>query len=293
MSSNKLLNNEFMLNNYYYKLICKLNKEEDYKLNEFIHKEVSFLEKIHFFNIKNIKNLIEDNNQEIEKHFDKFLFISGKNSKVIDEFEKKITKPIYRIDFNYSKENKLFFSNLKNIEKKVDLFLKESNNKDNILLIFNDLITFLNYYDFQLVENFFKLIKHKLDENNLILLFLLNKDFNFMKESQQIKFNRIISILIEFSYFNIMNLLSHPIRRIIIKLLIKKSSLNYNEIFYNISFVKPSSLDYHINILLKENIISKKGKLYNLTQRGLYFSKIINLLDTLSLIDPGSPIKIL
>jgi len=286
--------NKFLLSdNNYYKLISKLNEDENHNLNKLIYKETSFLEKIYFSYMKDIKNLIEQNIQEIEKHFDTILFISSKNSKIIDKFEKITIKPVYRIDFDYFKENDVYFSNLKNVEKKVDLILKKNHKQNNILLVFSELIKFLDYYDFQSIENFFHSIKYKLNKTKFTLVFLIYENLNSMKESQQIKFNKIMSSLIEFPYSNIIDLLSHPIRRIIIKLLMQKSSLNYNEIFYNIPLVRSSNLAYHIKILLKENIISKNGRLYSLTQRGLYICNLINLLETLSLVDPGSSIKIM
>ena len=119
--------NKFLLSdNNYYKLISKLNEDENHNLNKLIYKETSFLEKIYFSYMKDIKNLIEQNIQEIEKHFDTILFISSKNSKIIDKFEKITIKPVYRIDFDYFKENDVYFSNLKNVEKKVDLILKKN-----------------------------------------------------------------------------------------------------------------------------------------------------------------------
>ncbi|MHA1310844.1 MAG: hypothetical protein ACTSQO_07910 [Candidatus Helarchaeota archaeon] len=292
MCANKFLLSDSSDNNYC-KLISKLNEDKNYELSKMIYKETNFLEKIYFSYIKDIKNLIAHNIQEIEKYFDKFLFISSKDSKIIDKFEKITVKPLYKINFDCFKENDLYFSNLKNIEKKVDLILKENHKKNNILLVFSELTKFFDYYDFQLIENFFNSIKYKLYKNKFTMFFLIYENSNSMKESQQIKFNKIISSLIEFPYSNIMDLLSHTIRRNIIKLLMKKSSLNYNEIFHNIPLVRSSNLAYHINILLKENILSKNGRLYSLTQRGLYFCNLINLLDTLSLVDPGSSIKII
>ena len=66
-----------------------------------------------------------------------------------------------------------------------------------------------------------------------------------------------------------------------------------DRLFKELSITRTSNLAYHIKLLLEENIIVKKGEIYALSFRGLYFVELINIFEELGLADPESSIKII
>ncbi|BAI80846.1 two-component response regulator [Deferribacter desulfuricans SSM1] len=75
---------------------------------------------------------------------------------------------------------------------------------------------------------------------------------------------------------DILYCLSNNIRRNIVQLLIKEKRMKFMEIVRNLDFEDHTKLNFHLKILLKNNLIVKNDGYYLMTEYGLKVFKCIN-----------------
>ena len=216
-----------------------------------------------------------------------FLVISNENpEEIISNYNLTQAIPLwldYKEDENTISPTKLYM-----IKLKIEEFVK-SNEAGTIIC--KGIEELLKIHEWDNFKQFLIYLQSDVLSSNYSLLLLVESDY-FMDISYQSLFRDALSILINPVFHNIIELLSHPLRKGIITLLKSEDNLNFNKIVKKLNVDRSSILAFHINKLVQGSILKKEENLYGLTSRGKYISELIFLLEKLGFSDPHSQVKI-
>ena len=215
-----------------------------------------------------------------------FLVISDKDpSKLIKKYRISQGKPLWLSP--EENENAVSPTKLYMIKSHIEDFVKLNEKGTIILKGIEELIKIHNWDD---LKRFFIYLQSEIISSNFSLILLLETEYS--KNSYKALLHDAFSILINPVFYNIIELLAHPLRKNIISLLKVEESLNFNKIVKKLNVSSSSILAFHLNKLVKGNILSKEENLYKLSSRGIYIAELIFLLEKLGFSDPQSRVKL-
>jgi len=224
----------------------------------------------------------------IEEFEGPFLIISEQDPKIISQ-KLKISDFTSILLDNAEENSSITPIFLYSLKTKIKEFF-EQNKKGTI--IFNGIEGLLKTYNWEDLKKFIAYLLSEIITLKYSLIILIGQDCNFLDSTQERNLNNSLSLFINPIFNKIINLLSHPLRKNIITLLKSENRLNFNKIAKKLEVDRSSVLAFHINKLMKENIIKKDENLYYLSEIGLYFVEIITQLENLGFSYPDSQIKL-
>ncbi len=216
-----------------------------------------------------------------------FLVISCENpDEIISKFNLTQVIPLW-LDYKEG-ENTISPTKLHMITLKIEEFVKTNEMGTIICKGIEELLKIHKWDDF---KRFLIYLQSQVISSNFSLLILVKSDY-FVDISYQALFRDALSILINPVFNNLIELLSHPLRKGIITLLKSENNLNFNKIVKKLNVESSSILAFHVNKLVQESILKKEENLYGLSSRGNYLAELIFLLEKLGFSDPQSQVKI-
>jgi len=229
------------------------------------------------------------NRDQINEFKRPFLLISDTEPSILIKKLNLKKTTSYRLEFE-EKTGSIIPSKLYSLKTIVEKFIKD--NKSGTI-IFKGIEKLLKTHNWENVKKFLSYLQEEIISSNYTLI-LLFKDFeNISDNSIKSLLNGTRSILINPIFYEILEVISHPIRKSIIKLLYIEKEMNFNKIFKQVKIEKSSLLAFHIKKLVKDSVITKNENLYTLTPRGQFISKLIDLVEEMGFSDPHSNVKIM
>lgn len=160
-------------------------------------------------------------------------------------------------------------------------------------IIFKGIEKLLESHEWPTVKKFFTYLQSNVLLLEISFVLLIQDQEDLLKGSIQPLLEDTRSILINPIFYEILDVISHPIRKSIIAILEEDKKLNFNKIFKKLNVEKSSLVAFHIKKLVKDEVIIKEENLYSLSSRGKFISKLIKLLEQMGFSDPHSNVKIM
>ena len=148
-------------------------------------------------------------------------------------------------------------------------------------------------HEWEKIKNFIKYLQSEIMNSNFSLIILLKEDIESLDSCNQSLLQDSLSLLINPIFNNIIDVLSHRLRKDLISLLNTEQALSYVKMMERLDIKRSSVLAFHLNKLISEGILIKMENNYSLSSKGLRFAEIIHLIEDLGFIVPQSQIKIL
>lgn len=231
-------------------------------------------------------DFLELNN--LDSHEGPFLIISDEDpNELINKFNIDSAFSLWLT--HNQQEHSIAPTKLHSLKNEISNFV-EQNMKGTIVL--KGIETLLEVHKWEDFKRFLIYLRTELlsSEYNLILLL---KERDYTEESPyQTLLHGTLSLLVNPIFNNIIEILSHPLRKDIINFLKNKEKINYNKIIKELNIQRSSSLAFHINRLVQESILNKEEHIYSLSPRGYYIAELIFLLEKLGFYDPSYQVKV-
>lgn len=218
-----------------------------------------------------------------------FLVISDKNPEtIIKKFDLSPAIPV-KLSFD-EKDDTILLTKLYSLKSSIEDFT-EQNRKGTIILTGVEKLS--QIHNWENVKQFLLYIQSEILSSELFLLVLLDKSDRLRSPSPDLYFDALSSF-VSTSFDRTIEIISHVIRKNIILLLQsqKGAMLSFNEIFKKLSMNSSSVLAFHLNKLVKTEILIKEKTSYTLSSKGQYVADIIEILEKFGEIGPLSPIKV-
>ncbi|MFW9993410.1 MAG: response regulator [Candidatus Odinarchaeota archaeon] len=158
-------------------------------------------------------------------------------------------------------------------------------------IIFKGMKEMLKAHAWDDFKQFIMYLQKKVFSSGYSLLFLLEESGSDENNYHEQLLHDALAHLSAQSFTNMVNTVSHPLRKSIITTVKIHGTLNFKTIAEELNVEKSSVLAFHVNKLVKEEILAKNDHTYSLTPRGQYFDEIIYILEKLGLSDPGSRVR--
>ncbi|MHA1380960.1 MAG: response regulator [Candidatus Helarchaeota archaeon] len=217
-----------------------------------------------------------------------FLIISNEDPNII--IKKLNLKNYIKIWLDYQEGNdSVAPSKLNSLKSRIEKFISENNKGTVIFKGIEDVITLHNW---DVIKKFINYLRSDVMSQNFPLILLIDEKGTSLDELTQELLQDSLTILLNPSFSNIINLLSHPLRRKIIQIIKEEKRINFNKILKKINIQNSSLLAFHMNKLSQEFIFEKLENDYSLSPRGLYLAELIPVFENLCFADPYSKIKL-
>ena len=227
-------------------------------------------------------------NKEVIKEFTTpILLISDDDPKhFIKKMDlKKVTSYMVSYDDDM---NSIIPTKLISLKAVIDKFSKANTTGTIIIKAVEKL---LESHEWPTIKKFFSYLQSEVISNEITLVLLFKDRENVVESTIQPLLNGTRSILINPIFYEILDVISHPIRKSIIALLEAEKAMNFNKIFKRLNIEKSSLLAFHMKKLVKDEVIKKNDNLYSLSSRGKFISKLIKLVEEMGFSDPHSNVK--
>ncbi|MFX0181750.1 MAG: response regulator [Candidatus Hodarchaeota archaeon] len=236
------------------------------------------------------ESVIQDSIAQInfEEYSNPFLIVSDMDSKEIRIKFNIDEATTIRIGYNNG-VNAISPSKLYLIHQKIEEFVT---GHDQGTIIFKGIEELVKTHKWDYVKRFIDNIHQEILSSNFSMIIFVNDETESDDLSQSLLHDALSLLSIQ-AFDNIVNIISHPLRKNIINLLKPQGKLNFNKIIEELAIESSSGLAFHIKKLVQEDILEKDENLYFLTERGQYYGEIIYLLEKIGFSDPGSRVKVL
>ncbi|MFX1514203.1 MAG: response regulator [Promethearchaeota archaeon] len=185
-------------------------------------------------------------------------------------------------------ENIIAPTKLNLLRNHVSNFVKTNEKGTIIFKGIRELLKRHNYVNF---KQFVLYLQNEILSKEFILLFLAEERKESNDQYLELLFYDTLSTLSGQAFNNVIEVVSHSLRKEIINLLKLRGSLNFNKIMEELNIKRSSNLAFHLKKLTQETIVDKSESNYKLTDRGYYFADLISSLEKIGRSDPISQIK--
>ncbi len=185
-------------------------------------------------------------------------------------------------------ENVIAPSKLNMLTSRISSFVKDNEKGTVIFKGIRELLKAHNYVNF---KRFVLYLQNEILSREWTLLFLAEERKDTNNEYSELLFFDTLSTLSGQAFSNVIEIISHSIRKQVINLLKLKGSLNFNKNAEEIGIQRSSTLAFHLRKLGQEIIVEKSDNDYQLTERGYYYAEIILSLEKIGRGDPSSQVK--
>ncbi|MFW9990767.1 MAG: response regulator [Candidatus Odinarchaeota archaeon] len=258
------------------------------KISE-VKNEFQLRKKLSTPDIINITNLSEISDGLLMEYPNPFLIITSDGRP--DEIANKYNLPlITAVNIDYSDDKDVIApTKLHLLRDRIDEFVKT--HKEGTI-IFKGINELLKIHKWDHFYRFILYLKKEVISSDYSVLFLIRKGELAGNEVLYPLLHNTLSILSEQVFDDIIDIISHPIRKRIITLLKTLGPFNFNRIAEELQIDNSSILAFHIKRLVQKSILTKENNNYSLTARGEYFDDIIYALEKIGLSDPESRVKL-
>ena len=185
----------------------------------------------------------------------------------------------------------LLLSKLYSLKASIENFVN-NNNKGTIIL--SGIEQLSQMHNWENIKQFIFHIQIEVISPTSLSLILLFEDTGNIGHSSEMSYFNTFSTFISPVYDKIIEIISHNIRKNVILILRSQDDdeLSFNKILKSLSTESSSILAFHLNKLVKEDILIKRDSSYSLSPKGHYLAEVINILEKLGEHSPLSPIKV-
>ncbi len=217
-----------------------------------------------------------------------YLVISDENPEKIIRFHKIPHASSIWLSHN-NEDNAIAPTKLHLIKSRIQDFVEMN---DGGTIILRGIEKLLEIHKWEEVKRFLIYLQSEILASNYSLLLLIDNKEGFGNNTYEALLYEALSFLANPMFNNIIELLSHPLRKSIITLLKTEKKLNFNRIIKILNVKYSSNLAFHLNKLVGEDILEKSENFYSLSGRGIYIAELIFLLEKLGFSDPHSQVKV-
>ncbi|MHA2369268.1 MAG: response regulator [Candidatus Hodarchaeales archaeon] len=159
-------------------------------------------------------------------------------------------------------------------------------------IIFDGIEDLLKAHRWRNFKRFIKYLQEEVISSEFSIVFLLDEETRD-HDYDAILLHDALSMLSVQAFETILDLISHPIRKNIITLLMTHGPTRFNKIAEELGIENTATLTFHIKKLSRESVLTKEDNSYLLTARGEFLNNIIFDLEKAGVADPSSRVRVM